>query len=544
MRKGPFSEQAIVDIPDDLDPPSAPSTPAIATRLGIIHVAWDGLTATGTAMPTDFERVKVWMADPLAPGSAQVVDSMRAAETVVVGGQPYNANREFWLTAVDRSRNESASSGRVIIATKPLVDTDLIGKILNGANIIAGTVNAADAVIANTVTGNLIQANAVNTGHLQANAVTAPLIAAGAVTAGKLEAVLIVSNRIVAGNANGARVELNSGGIGMWNSAGVQTVMMAAANGSFAIRTALSGARVQLDANGLRAYNANNQQTVEISSATGTASLIGQLSSGPSGRRIVVSPDDATDPEIRFYDDNGSTYSRIVAPPRRNNQTNLEFHSSNYWLAQSRLTLTEQLFKVSYKNDAGAETFIVGHGSAIELREASGGGRLLLNWDGSAAIWGNKVSLDASGGEIYLFGNPVRVEGALWVNGNSKTFIIDHPVRDDSYLIHATTESPHNGVEYWGSTVLDDCGKARIELPSYFEALTQFEGRAVFTTPSAEVVTYPQGGAFDVVGQPGQRMFWLVKAIRQDVPPLLVEPRRDQVRVHGDGPYKHYSRAF
>jgi hypothetical protein len=36
-------------------------------------------------------------------------------------------------------------------------------------------------------------------------------------------------------------------------------------------------------------------------------------------------------------------------------------------------------------------------------------------------------------------------------------------------------------------------------------------------------------------------VFWLVKAIRSDVPPLLVEPRRDEVIVRGDGPYRYYT---
>ncbi|MFC7582418.1 hypothetical protein ACFQYP_00410 [Nonomuraea antimicrobica] len=211
--KGGFSDQVVVLVPDDTAPPPVPSTPTVTTRLGMIHVAWDGLGSLGEVMPSDFDHVKVWMADPLVPGSAQVVDSMRVVETVVVGGQPYNVDREFWLTAVDHSGNTSAESGRVTVATQPLVDTDVIGKVIEGARIVDGSITASDKVIANTITGELIQALAVNTGHLNANAVTTDKLAAGSITAGKLEAILTLSTRVVAGHPAAARVELNSTGL-------------------------------------------------------------------------------------------------------------------------------------------------------------------------------------------------------------------------------------------------------------------------------------------------------------------------------------------
>ena len=124
-----------------------------------------------------------------------------------------------------------------------------------------------------------------------------------------------------------------------------------------------------------------------------------------------------------------------------------------------------------------------------------------------------------------------------------KTFVIDHPAEPGRYLVHATTESPHNGVEYWGSAVLDERGEAVVELPPYFEALTAAEGRAVLLTAEGVAdpvaATYPRGGRFAIQGPAGRRVSWLVKAIRKDVPPLVVEPRRSDVMVRGDGPYRY-----
>jgi hypothetical protein len=154
-----------------------------------------------------------------------------------------------------------------------------------------------------------------------------------------------------------------------------------------------------------------------------------------------------------------------------------------------------------------------------------------------------------TGASVSMSGSSGSLSGSWSYNGNAiKSFIIPHPLDDDRYLIHGCTESPHNGVEYWGTVLLDEWGHAVVELPSYFEALTSIDGRAVLLTGCGDLAppasaTYPQNGRFIVHGQPLERVAWLVKAIRRDVPPVLVEPRRSDVTVHGDGPYRYYTLA-
>ncbi|TYB71253.1 fibronectin type III domain-containing protein [Nonomuraea sp. PA05] len=207
---GEFSAVFVVLIPDDVTPPPVPSMPVLSTRLGVIEVAWDGLSFTGAAMPSDFELVRVHMAADEA-GPYEVVDHLRAAGQGLVADQPYNELRWFRLTALDRRGNESAPSAAASIATQPLVNGDLIGKILDGANIIDGTVNAADALIANTITGELIQALAIETPHLKANAVTLDKLAAGSVDAAKLTATAIdgktITGAFIRTAATGRRLE-------------------------------------------------------------------------------------------------------------------------------------------------------------------------------------------------------------------------------------------------------------------------------------------------------------------------------------------------
>jgi len=175
---GDFTAPVTIALAADTTPPPVPSTPLVASRLGIIAVAWDGLDEDGVEMPIDFARVDVWQ----GPGIGTIVGSMRRSGgmgVVPIAGVAYNTPTEFWLTAVDTSQNTSARSVKVTGEALPLVNTDLIGLLIDGAQIEDGTVNAADKIIGNTIIGALIQGLAIDTGHLKANAVTADKAAVG-----------------------------------------------------------------------------------------------------------------------------------------------------------------------------------------------------------------------------------------------------------------------------------------------------------------------------------------------------------------------------
>ncbi|MFI6485144.1 hypothetical protein ACIBH1_45050 [Nonomuraea sp. NPDC050663] len=191
-KKSAFSSVVTVAIPDDPDAPPTPSTPGLESRLGVVHVAWDGLGSLGEGMPADFSHVIVEMQDPLAPGWAPV-GTLPAAGALVVPGLPYGSDRDFRLISVDHSGNTSAASAVATIAAVQLVSGDAA-------------------------------ASSIQTGHLAANAVTADKIAAGQVTAAKLEAVMTLTTRLVAGDPGAARVELNAGGLEAFDAGGMQTV--------------------------------------------------------------------------------------------------------------------------------------------------------------------------------------------------------------------------------------------------------------------------------------------------------------------------------
>ena len=166
------------------------------------------------------------------------------------------------------------------------------------------------------------------------------------------------------------------------------------------------------------------------------------------------------------------------------------------------------------------------------------------------------TSLDVAGGAILR--SIVKMQGLVDTNSatvpltydittgtvsynTSKTFIIDHPTRDDSYLIHAALEGPEAGVYYRGKdTIAENTRSITVSLPSYVSSLAHnftvhispiYSGGPIAAYAASEVV----GGQFTVYGPPG-KFSWIVLASRQEI---AVEVKKDSVHVCGDGPYRY-----
>jgi len=155
-----------------------------------------------------------------------------------------------------------------------------------------------------------------------------------------------------------------------------------------------------------------------------------------------------------------------------------------------------------------------------------------------------------------LYISPIRTvagtaSGALSWNSSTgeivqysgKTFIIQHPTKEDNYLVHACLEGPENAVYYRGQCVIND-GHIDIKLPTYaskmasdftiqltpvIEEYSSLEDRELKTTKVDE------NGVFRVSGKNG-KFNWLVIGKRNDI---VVEPFKNDVVVRGEGPYKY-----
>lgn len=133
------------------------------------------------------------------------------------------------------------------------------------------------------------------------------------------------------------------------------------------------------------------------------------------------------------------------------------------------------------------------------------------------------------------------VNGISSVSGTSaKTFVIDHPIDENNYLVHACLEGPESGVYYRGTGFIKDDLSTTICLPDYVEKLTT--NLTVQITPiyNGKIKVYNtssiKNNKFTVYGENGE-FYWLVHGSRGRIE---VEPDKNSVVVKGDGPYKWF----
>lgn len=101
--------------------------------------------------------------------------------------------------------------------------------------------------------------------------------------------------------------------------------------------------------------------------------------------------------------------------------------------------------------------------------------RLHVSVGGSNGIAINRDSIYLVGGGAT---NPIRAaivgSSSFWCSGITKNFVMQVPVltrQKNMSLKHASTESPHNGIEYWKTGTLDDNGEFVWELPPYVQLI-------------------------------------------------------------------------
>jgi hypothetical protein len=77
------------------------------------------------------------------------------------------------------------------------------------------------------------------------------------------------------------------------------------------IKTSDTGARTEMSSAGFESYNTAGTRTFFADATTGDVTIIGQLKSGTSGRRLEINPTSTYLPELRFFANNGTDYGYI-----------------------------------------------------------------------------------------------------------------------------------------------------------------------------------------------------------------------------------------
>lgn len=157
--------------------------------------------------------------------------------------------------------------------------------------------------------------------------------------------------------------------------------------------------------------------------------------------------------------------------------------------------------------------------------------------------------------QLYIQGNQFRLQTrddnwkAVWCNGNAvvlgwdrdhqaivdkngfravggKNFIMRVPgewQKRHMMLQHASTESPHDGIEYWENVELDSSGHATWVLPDYIPKIASPTAPWIVLTASSASARLVRTGygtdaapwSVEVSGQPGETVSVLVKGARQ-----------------------------
>lgn len=139
----------------------------------------------------------------------------------------------------------------------------------------------------------------------------------------------------------------------------------------------------------------------------------------------------------------------------------------------------------------------------------------------------------SSGSNNFLVYNPSS--GKISYNSSStKTFVIEHPLENDKYLVHGCLEGPEAGVYYRGKGKIENNEYTDVEIPLYTKNFKDF---TVQVTPIGKrnclYVSEVENSKFRVYGENGS-FYWVVHALRHEIE---VEPLKDSVDVKGSGPY-------
>jgi hypothetical protein len=121
-----------------------------------------------------------------------------------------------------------------------------------------------------------------------------------------------------------------------------------------------------------------------------------------------------------------------------------------------------------------------------------------------------------------------------------KTFVIDHPLDSNKYLVHACLEGPESGVYYRGSSYTDSkTMTCTVNLPDYVSKLA-FDFTVNITPSEMTCVSCSdvdiQTGSFTVKSMIPTKFFWHVYGSRSTI---NSEPLKLNTKVVGDGPYKY-----
>lgn len=336
------------------------------------------------------------------------------------------------------------------------------------------------------------------------------------------------------------------------------------------IRTATTGARIELDTTGLRAYRPNGTTSFSVNARTGYVYVDGNIQrtdtwsycaftdftydghdTNPAGWKtgVGLSMNRLNNPArwdaalILQQKPEGTLLMTLRAPGdstyNAGNLPNVTLSEEEvgFWVGGNRLTLSDEgLWMQSPQAQIGVNTLnayfrapafrysVDGNTYRIWCQDDTAGiapphphnsSACLSLWNHGKTVW---LGANEAHGTLWNHDGVAHTFGGMTMDG-SKPFIARHPLDPERLLLHACTESPWDGIEYWGTLTLDDHGVGEAVLPDYVPALHRRGAPvAVLLTTDHGTAHTPgwdrQSTTIPVTGEPGATVQWLLKAAR------------------------------
>lgn len=125
---GEWSEVSVVTVESDTTPCSVPSKPAVTSKLGVVTVHWDGRTAAGTSMESDFDHIEV--GEGATASSMKVVSATQAGQgDYIVTGLSIGSQHSYALRSVDHAGNKSGWSSIASVTVASAIPQETLDSI-------------------------------------------------------------------------------------------------------------------------------------------------------------------------------------------------------------------------------------------------------------------------------------------------------------------------------------------------------------------------------------------------------------------------------
>lgn len=125
---GEWSEISVVTVESDTTPCSVPSKPVLSSELGVVTVHWDGKTASGGQMESDFDHIEV--GEDSATAGMRVISATQSGKgDYVVTGLTVGGTYRYALRSMDHAGNKSGWSSIASVTVASAVPQETLDSI-------------------------------------------------------------------------------------------------------------------------------------------------------------------------------------------------------------------------------------------------------------------------------------------------------------------------------------------------------------------------------------------------------------------------------